>query len=212
MAPLGAAGSERQTIPPATAGTTPAAVAEAAQPDPQVSARARRRRGRRAALCRRLREAAAEREDARSGTSTRPRSPAATSTTTSATRTTSRCATCSKRSSRTRTGVDPQTLAEIQRYTKLFWINTGPVQQPDRAQVRAEVHAGGVRRGGAGRRRKPARRSRSQPARSLDALLDAAAADVLRPDGRSDRHQQDARAGQGHPGRRAPTTSTSASR
>ncbi len=23
-------------------------------------------------------------------------------------------------------GVDPQTLAEIQRYTKLFWINTGP--------------------------------------------------------------------------------------
>ena len=24
------------------------------------------------------------------------------------------------------TGVDPATLAEIQRYTKLFWINTGP--------------------------------------------------------------------------------------
>src|SRR6266487_2795318 len=23
-------------------------------------------------------------------------------------------------------GVDPKTLAEIQRYTKLFWINTGP--------------------------------------------------------------------------------------
>src|SRR5262245_64155838 len=24
------------------------------------------------------------------------------------------------------TGVDPQTLAEVQRYTKLFWVNTGP--------------------------------------------------------------------------------------
>ena len=30
------------------------------------------------------------------------------------------------RSSRTRDGIDPATLAEIQRYTKLFWINTGP--------------------------------------------------------------------------------------
>ena len=29
------------------------------------------------------------------------------------------------------------TLAELTRYTKLFWINTRPVQQPDRAQVRA---------------------------------------------------------------------------
>jgi dipeptidyl-peptidase-3 len=29
-------------------------------------------------------------------------------------------------------GVDPATLQEIQRYTRLFWINTGP-QQPPRA-------------------------------------------------------------------------------
>ena len=34
-------------------------------------------------------------------------------------------------------GVDASTLAEIQRYTKLFWINSGPVQQPDRAEIRA---------------------------------------------------------------------------
>ena len=57
---------------------------------------------------------------------TRRRSPGATSSTTSATRTTSRCATCSKRSSRIRTASMPATLDEIQRYTKLFWINTGP--------------------------------------------------------------------------------------
>ena len=61
-----------------------------------------------------------------STTSTRPPSPGATSITTSATRTTSRCATCSRRSSPTPTASTPDTLAEIQRYTKLFWINTGP--------------------------------------------------------------------------------------
>ncbi len=27
-------------------------------------------------------------------------------------------------------GIDAATLAEIQRYTKLFWINTGPYKQP----------------------------------------------------------------------------------
>ena len=41
------------------------------------------------------------------------------------TRTASRCATCSKRSSRIRRR-RPETLEEIQRYTKLFWINSGP--------------------------------------------------------------------------------------
>ena len=97
-----------------------------------------------------------------------------------------------------------------QRYTKLFWINTGPVQQPDGAQVRAEVHAGGVRGGGA----RPRRRRREVPAaaaaRRSTAMLDAPAAALLRPGGRSDRHQQDARARARTSSRRAPTTSTSA--
>ena len=61
-----------------------------------------------------------------SGISIWPRLPAATSITTSATPTTSRCARCSKQSSRTAQDVDPRVLAEIRRYTKLFWINTGP--------------------------------------------------------------------------------------
>ena len=61
-----------------------------------------------------------------SGTSTTRRSPAATSSTTSATRTTSRCGRCSRRSSRTPARWTPATLAEITRYTKLFWLNTGP--------------------------------------------------------------------------------------
>ena len=61
-----------------------------------------------------------------SGISTRRPSPAATSSTTSATRTASRCATCSRRSSRTPTASIAATLDEIARYTKLFWINSGP--------------------------------------------------------------------------------------
>ncbi len=62
-------------------------------------------------------------------------------------------------------GVDASSLKEIQRYTKLFWINTGPVQQPDRAEVRP---GGSRRRRLPPRRRRPrrpARRSRSPMAR-----------------------------------------------
>ena len=74
----------------------------------------------------------------------------------------------------------------------------GPVQQPDRAEVRAVVHAGGVRGGrarGGPRGREPAargRRIRRCPAR-------AAAPAVLRPRLRADRHEQDAGQWAGHP-------------
>jgi dipeptidyl-peptidase-3 len=37
-----------------------------------------------------------------------------------------RCARCSKPSSRIPRGIETATLAEVQRYTKLFWINNGP--------------------------------------------------------------------------------------
>ncbi len=92
-----------------------------------VPARARRRRGRRAALRRRLHGAAAATRRRLDLPPVRRRpSPAATSTTTSATRTASRCAACSSRSSTHAAGIDPATLAEITRYTKLFWLNIGP--------------------------------------------------------------------------------------
>ena len=145
-----------------------------------------------------------------SGTCTRRRSPAATSSTTSATRTTSRCATCSRRSSRTRPDVDPATLAEIAALHEAVLDQHRPVQQPHGAQVRADVHARGVRRRGArgrdGRRaaaaREPARRStscsrgcsRCSSIRDVDPIVTS----------------KTPRAGQGHPRRRARTTCTSA--
>ena len=61
-----------------------------------------------------------------SGTSTRPRSPAATSSSTRSTAARSRCGASSSRSSRTRRASTPRRSREIQRYTKLFWINNGP--------------------------------------------------------------------------------------
>ena len=48
-------------------------------------------------------------------------------------------------------GVDAATLTEIERYTKLFWLNNGALQQSHGAQVRAGLHSGGFCRGGEGR-------------------------------------------------------------
>ena len=50
----------------------------------------------------------------------------ATSITTSVTATTWRCAPSSRRSSAHPQGIPEPVLAEITRYTKLFWLNTGP--------------------------------------------------------------------------------------
>ena len=95
-------------------------------------------------------------------------------------------------------GVDPETFAEIQRYTKLFWLNTGPFNnltarkfvlkctpQAFAAAAKAAAQAGAKFPSG---ERRDARRAARE-----------AAADLLRPHGRSDRHQQDARRRQGHP-------------
>ena len=85
------------------------------------------------------------------------------------------------------------------------------VQQPDRAKVRAGLHAGGVcgrRARGRSHGREPAargRRIRRRPA-------GAAAPAVLRSRVRVGRHEQDAGRRAATSSRRAPTTSTSASR
>ena len=79
------------------------------------------------------------------------------------------------------------------------------LQQPDRAQVRPEVHAAGVCRRGQGRRA-GRRRVRHAGGRIARRHARAPAADVLRRRRRSDGHQQDAGPGQGHPRRAAPTT------
>ena len=107
---------------------------------------------RRPALCRRVRRAAAPREDPDlspvPGGARRPRHllrPALRAQP-------RRCATCSRRSSRIRTASTEATLAEIRRYTKLFWINTGPYNNLTARKFVAEVPARGIRgRGRAGR-------------------------------------------------------------
>ena len=118
----------------------------------------------------------------------RRRSPAATSFTTSATRTTSRCATSSKRIVAHPAGVDPATLGEIQRYTKLFWINTGPYNNLTARKFVLDLHARGIRRGRARRRtsRRPlpaAERRNARPA----ARPAAAACSSIRTSSRSSR-------------------------
>ena len=106
-------------------------------------------------------------------------------------------------------GIDPATLAEIQRYTKLFWINTGPYNNLTARKFVLKTDAtgvvGGGEVGGECRRHVPdaAQRVRRSAA-------DATRPDVLRPERRSERDQQDT----GTPARtssaRAPTTSTPA--
>ena len=108
-------------------------------------------------------------------------------------------------------GVDAATLAEIQRYTKLFWINNGPynnltarkfVLKTARREAFAAAAQGGRADGAASRR----------AGESLDAMLARLQPMFFDAERRSDRHQQDA-------GRRArtsctpaPTTCTRASR
>ena len=108
-------------------------------------------------------------------------------------------------------GIDPTTLAAIQRYTKLFWINNGPYNNLTARKfvltITPEAFAAAAKKAAAGRRRVP-----DGGRRIARRAADAAAADVLRPQRRSDRHQQDAGPGQGHSARPAPTTSTPASR
>ena len=62
-------------------------------------------------------------------------------------------------------GIDPATLSEIEQLHEALLDQQRPVQQPDRAQIRADVHARGVRRRRAGGRAAPARNFRSRAAR-----------------------------------------------
>ena len=179
-----------------------------------VPARTGRRCGRRAAVRRRLRRAPAAREDARLAPLPGRRSPGATSTTTSATRhnlemrdVLEAILTHAGRRRRRHAG------ARFTRYTKLFWINTGPYNNltarkfvlrcdpraPARRPCRAAA-SDGAPSPAAG----PAKRSTSCSRGCAPMFFD--------PDVRSDGHEQDAGRGPRHPRRRAPTTCTTASR
>ena len=139
---------------------------------PEIPPRTGRRRGRRAALRRRVQGPAAQAEapdlaplpggDRRARHLLRP-----------ALRATAwRCAASLEAIVAHPDGVDPATLAEVRRYTKLFWINSGPYQPPDRPQVRAQVHARGVRRRRRARPSRTGRRSTSRTAaRPLERTL-----------------------------------------
>ncbi len=95
-------------------------------------------------------------------------------------------------------GVDPKTLDEITRYTKLFWINTGPYNNLTARkfvlQCTPDALGGGRACRREGRGDVPARERRD--ARSA---AHASQAGVLRSQRRSDHHREDAAGGEGHP-------------
>ena len=133
-----------------------------------------------------------------SGISIRQRWPAATSSMTSATRTTCRCGRCSRRCWCMVTRLTRPCLAAIRRYTKLFWINTGPFNNLTARKfllpITREQLIGGGTIGRRGRRRAaPALRGIDRGSRR------AACAGVLRPRRRRHGHEQDARTGPRHP-------------
>ena len=98
-------------------------------------------------------------------------------------------------------GVDPTTLDEIAALHQAVLDQHRSVQQPHRAQVRAAVHAARHSPRPRTPPRAPARAFPLANGETLDQLLGAAAADVLRSRRRPDGHQQDAAGGQGHPHR-----------
>ena len=107
-------------------------------------------------------------------------------------------------------GIDAATLAEIQRYTKLFWINNGPYNNLTARKfvlkLTPEAFAAAAKSAASA-----GRDVHDAAGESLDAMLDAASADVLRPERRPDRHQQDTAARARTSSPPAPTTSTPAS-
>ena len=93
------------------------------------------------------------------------------------------------------------TLAEIQRYTKLFWINTGPYNNLTARKFVLDLHAG---RASPPRRTRPNAHGARFPLRAgetLDALLARLRPMFFDPDVRSDGHEQDAARRPGHPHR-----------
>ena len=109
--------------------------------------------------------AAAEGEDARSGISTRRRWPDGTSSTTRSTSTRSRCAASSSRSSRIPRAWTQRRSTEIQRYTKLFWLNNGPYNNLTARKFVLKLHAGSLAAAAQRRRRSAAPRSRRRRGR-----------------------------------------------
>ena len=107
--------------------------------------------------------------------------------------------------------VDAATLAGDRAVHEALLDQHRALQQPHGAQVRPEVHA---RRRSRRRRTRPRTAGARFPRARRNARRDARphAAAVLRCERRPDRHEQDARPGQGHPCWRAPTISTTASR
>ena len=173
-----------------------------------LSARAGRRGGGRPGLRRRLRDAAAEGEDAHlaplPGRARRPRHLLRPEV-----RANLEMRDVLEAIITHPAGVDPATLDEITRYTKLFWINTGPYNNLTARKFVLRMHAGRLRgRGACGRAGR--RDVSAQGRRNARSAARAARADLLRSRRRSDRHDQDAAGGQGHPRRPAPTTCTSA--
>ena len=161
----------------------------------QVSARASRRRRRRAGVRGWFCGAAARSEDPDlaplSGGARRPRHllrPALPARARDARRARKQIVTHTARASTARR------LAEIRRYTKLFWINSGPYNNLTARKFVLTCTREAFAQGGARRRRgrgafPSARRDARRAAR-------AARADVLRSERRPDRHEQDAAAGQ----------------
>ena len=94
--------------------------------------------------------------------------------------------------------VEPAALEEIERYTKLFWINTGPYNNLTARKFVLGVHARRARRRRA-RRRDPRRALPAARRRNPRRAARAAAPDVLRSRRRSDGHEQDPARRQGHP-------------
>ena len=95
--------------------------------------------------------------------------------------------------------IDAKTFAEVERYTKLFWINSGPFNNLTARKFVPDVHARGVCRRRA-RRRKSRRAVSAEERRDARSAADAPPADVLRSVRRSHGDRQDAAARQGHPG------------
>ena len=184
---------------PAPTQPQPAAPAPSASRAPvrsQVSARPRGRRGNRAAVCRRLFLAAAQAEDADlasvPGGARRPRHLHRSEAPRRA-----RDARGDRADRRLSAGRRCRGAFRDSAIREVVLVEQRPVQQPDGAKVRVEPHAGEAQ--GRGRGLREERRALHDRQRNDRSEARAVAADVLRSDRGSDRHQQDTRRRQGHP-------------
>ncbi len=96
------------------------------------------------------------------------------------------------------TKVDPKSLAEIRRYTTLFWINTGPYNNLTARKfvlnLTPQALADAARAAAGAGATFP-----TAPGESLDQLLDETRSDVLRPEREAVEDQSQSRPRRGHP-------------